>query len=56
MAIFHKSGLFYCLSGGEGRGGDTDWASHRSIDSCWAGLGFPESGARVGMVNISREM
>ena len=55
VAIFHKSGLFYCLSGG--RGGDAaDWASHRSIDSCWAGLGFPESGARVGMVNISREM
>ena len=53
VAIFHKSWLFYCLSGG--RGGDTDWASHRSIDSCWAGLGFPESGARVGMVNISRE-
>ena len=55
VAIFHKSWLFYCLSEG-GRSGDAaDWASYRSIDSC-CGLGFPESGARVGMVNISREM
>ena len=54
MAIFHKSGLFYCLSGG-GAGTQTGLPTG-PLTAAGLGWDFLSPGVRVGMVNISREM